>query len=94
MSDVPDDVIALVKVPVLLSVATVGRVLDCHPRTVRRRIHDGSLPAVIDHGRQMVRGDDLRDYVDALQRVNGSTGASPRNPRRRSTTGRYDFVRE
>ncbi len=51
---------AVVTVPALLSVATVAKLLDCSPRTVRRRIAERSLPAVIDHGRVMVRGDELR----------------------------------
>jgi excisionase family DNA binding protein len=76
-------------VPALLSVAHVAELLDCSPQTVRRRIADGSLPAVVDHGRVMVRGDDLRAYVDRLQRVNGAT----RPPRPRSARGRFDFLR-
>ena len=59
---------AVVTVPALLSVATVAELLDCSPRTVRRRIAERSLPAVIDHGRVMVRGDELRAYVEALDR--------------------------
>lgn len=74
-------------VPALLSVASVARSLDCSPWTVRRRIHDGELPAVNDHGRMAVRADDLRAYVDALQRV----GARPGRPRRATRT--YDYLR-
>ena len=57
---------AVVEVPALLSVATV-----------RRRIAEGYLPAVIEHERTMVRGDDLRAYIDRLQRVD----ARPRGTR-------------
>lgn len=86
-SDTP----AVVTVPALLSVATTARLLDCSPRTVRRRIADRSLPAVIEHGRVMVRGDDLREYVDRLERVGGRPPGR-RRPRADRTT--YDFLRE
>lgn len=79
----------IVTVPALLSVATVGRVLDCSTRTVRRRIAERSLPAVLDHGRLMVRGDDLRAYVDGLERVGER---APRQRASKATT--YDFLRE
>jgi len=85
------DTPALVAVPALLSVATVARLLDCSPRTVRRRIAKGSLPAVCDHGRVMVRGDELRAYVDGLERPGGRPVQRARS---RPTTGRYDFLRE
>ena len=41
---------AVVTVPALLSVAHVATLLDVSPHTVRRRIADGSLPSVLDHG--------------------------------------------
>ena len=44
---------------------------------MRRRIAEGYLPAVIEHERTMVRGDDLRAYIDRLQRVD----ARPRGTR-------------
>jgi excisionase family DNA binding protein len=88
---VPADQPAAVTVPALLSVATVARLLDCSPRTVRRRIADCSLPAVMERGRVMVRGDELRAYVDALERAGG---ARARAARRRASTARYDFLRE
>ncbi len=86
------DVQAVVTVPALLSVATVARLLDCSTRTVRRRISERSLPAVVDHGRLMVRGDDLRAYVDGLERV----GSRPARPARRRVpqVPTYDFLRE
>jgi excisionase family DNA binding protein len=87
----PTDTPAVLTVPALLSVATVARLLDCSPQTVRRRIADGSLPAVIDHGRVMVRGDDLRAYVDALERV-GATRPRRRPPRPR-TEDEWAFLR-
>jgi hypothetical protein len=86
----PDALPAVVSVPVLLSVAKVGRVLDCSPRTVRRRIAEGSLPAVKDHDRVMVRGDDLRQYIDALERV----GHRPARPRRSTSTARFGFLHD
>lgn len=82
------DVEAVVMVPALLSVATVAQVLDCSTRTVRRRISERSLPAVLDHGRLMVRGDDLRAYVDGLERIDART------PRRNRATTSYDFLRD
>lgn len=84
-----EDVHAVVTVPALLSAATVARLLDCSPRTVRRRIAEGALPAVIEHGRLMVRADDLRAYIDGLERVGG---AAPRRPRATSAHS-YDFLR-
>ena len=85
------DTPAVVTVPALLSVATVARLLDVSPRTVRRRIADGSLPAVVEHGRVMLRADELRAYVDGLERPGG--GAPPRA--RRSMARRdYSFLRE
>lgn len=90
MDDV--EVAAVVTVPMLMSVASVARVLDCSPRTVRRRIADGSLPAVSDHGRVVVRGDDLRAYVDALERL-GRQPASRSRSRSSATSGRYDWLR-
>jgi excisionase family DNA binding protein len=87
--DVPADTTAVVTVPALLSVATVARILDCSPRTARRRIADGELAAYSDHGRVVIRGDDLRAYVDRLERL----GDAP--SRRRSAAPRnYDFLRE
>lgn len=79
---------AVVKVPALLSIAHTGKLLDCSPRTVRRRIAERVLPAVNEHGRVMVRGDDLRNYIDGLARV----GCSVR--RRRSAPTRFDFLRD
>jgi hypothetical protein len=84
------DRLAVVKVPALLSVATTARLLGCSPRTVRRRIAERSLPAVIEHGRIMVRGDELRAYIDGLERP----GAPARRRRTRSPGGRFDFLRE
>jgi excisionase family DNA binding protein len=82
MKESAQDTPAVVTVPALLSVATVARLLDCSPRTVRRRIAGGELPAYSDHGRVVVRGDDLRAYVDALERVGQA------RPRRRPTRAR------
>jgi excisionase family DNA binding protein len=78
---------AVLEVPALLSVAQAGQVLGCSSRTVRRRIADGTLPAVLEHGRVMVRGDDLRAYIDDLQRL------GPAQPRRRprARPARHDF---
>lgn len=83
------DTSAVLNVPALLSVATTARILHCSPRTVRRRIASGELPAVIEHGRTMVRGDELRAYIDQLERVG-------RSPPRRQAPGRcrFDFLRD
>jgi excisionase family DNA binding protein len=80
---------AVFKVPALLSVATVSKLLDCSPRTIRRRIAARSLPAVLDHGRTMVRADELRGYIDRLDRV-GAVPPSRRQPARK----RYDFLHD
>jgi excisionase family DNA binding protein len=90
MTGPPPDLPAVVTVPALLSVATVARLLDCSPRTVRRRIAERSLPAVVDHGRVLVRGDELRHYIDELERVGGRP-AGRRAPRRAAS---YDFLRD
>lgn len=89
MNELPTDTPAVVTVPALLSVATVARLLDCSPRTVRRRIAGGELAARLDHGRVVIRGDDLRSYVDGLERAvrPGNTSARAARPRR------YDFLR-
>ncbi len=82
----PADRVAVVKVTALLTVASVAELLDCSPWAVRQRIRDGILPAVREHGRLMVRGDDLRAYVDALEAA-GKTPRSRRPPARR----RFEF---
>lgn len=89
MSDLAPDLAAVLTVPRLLSVATVAQLLDCSPRTIRRRVASGLLPAVIEHGRVMVRADELRQYVERLDRL----GAAPRSRARR--VGRdYDWLRD
>lgn len=82
------ETVAVVTVPMLLSVAATARVLDCSARTVRRRIAADELPAVIEHGRTMVRGDELRQYIDQLERI----GA--RRPQRRRVERDFDFLRD
>jgi hypothetical protein len=80
------DLIVEVRVPRLLSIATVAEIVGRSPKTVRRRIDDGSLPAVVEHGQLMVRGDDLRAYIEGLQR--------PRNERsRRHRQGAEPYAR-
>lgn len=80
---------AVVTVPVLLTVAHVAEVLDCHPRTVRRRIDDGILPAVIEHSTLKVRGDDLRAYIEALERPSAAPARRRKKPR---ASVRFDFL--
>jgi hypothetical protein len=81
------DLIAEVRVPRLLPIAKVAEIVGRSPKTVRRRIDDGSLLAVVEHGQLMVRGDELRAYIDGLQRPGG---ASPR--RRRHAASPYASV--
>jgi excisionase family DNA binding protein len=90
VTDPPPDVVAVVRAPALLSVRTVAGLLDVSTRTVRRRIDEGALPAVVDHDRLMVRGDDYRAYVDRLPRV----GGRPQPRARRAAPRRLDFLRE
>ena len=81
--DLADDALerlAIVKVPALLSIATTARLLDCSPRTVRRRITEGRLSPVIEGDRQMIRADELRAYVDGLARLHRSRRQPPRSP--------------
>jgi excisionase family DNA binding protein len=81
--------VAVFRVPALLSVSTTARLLGCSTRTVRRRIAERSLPAVIEHGRIMVRGDELRDYIEGLECVGAEKSARRRKPARS-----YDFLRD
>lgn len=76
--------------PGLISVPAAAQMLGCSPRTVRRRIEDGSLPAVVEHGRTVLRTDELRAYVDGLER----TGAPKPRRRRRPPARDYSFLRE
>jgi excisionase family DNA binding protein len=77
----PPDTVATLTVPALLSIPTVAKLLDCSPRTVRRRIADGLLSAVEENGRTMVRADELLAYIERLQRI----GLQPqRRPPRRT----------
>jgi excisionase family DNA binding protein len=69
MTDPPPDTVAALTVPALLSISTVAKLLECSPRTVRRRIAEGVLPALEEHGRTMVRADDLLAYIERLQRI-------------------------
>ena len=68
----------------LLSVSSAARILGRSPRTVRRRIADRSLPAVLEGGQVMIRSDELDDYVRNLERVGD-------RPVRRRRTSRKDF---
>lgn len=91
MTDPPPDTIARLEVPALLSVRTVSQLLDVSPRTIRRRIDEGALPAVREHDRTMVRADELRQYIERLERI----GQRPPGRRRRAATQRrYDFLHE
>lgn len=86
----PDDLPAVVMVPALLTVTHVAKLLDCHPRTVSRRIDAGELPAVVVHEKTMVRADELRAYIDGLARPGSGT---QRRRSARSSSGRFDFLR-
>lgn len=88
MTDPPADVAAIVKVPALLSVRTTAQLLDVSPRTIRRRIDEGALPAVREHDRTMIRADELRDYIDRLERI-----GQPPGRRRRQPAVSYDSLR-
>lgn len=89
--DATIDRCAVVRVPALLTVSATARLLGVSAKTVRRRIAAGELPAVVEHGRTMVRGDELRAYVEGLDRA-----GAPRPSRRRRATPRrdYGFLRE
>lgn len=76
-------------IPMLMSVAKAAEALGCSPRTVRRRIADGSLPGVIEHGRVMVRADELHDHIERLDRP----GAAPRSRARRAGQD-FDWLRD
>lgn len=88
----PPDQPAVVAVPVLVPLARVCDILSCSPRTVRRRIEDGDLPAVRGpNNRVMVRGDDLRAYVDGLELVGGRRPRRGARPRARPRATAHDF---
>jgi excisionase family DNA binding protein len=74
MTDPPPDTVARLEVPALFSVRTTAQLLDLPPRTIRRRIDDGELPAVREHDRTMIRADELRDYFDRLERIGRTPG--------------------
>ena len=75
--------------PELLTVVAAAGKLGVSPKTVRRRIAEGLLPAVSENGRIKVRADELGAYVEGLDRV----GARPTRRRVRSARN-YDFLRE
>lgn len=77
--------------PALMTVIDAARMLGVSTKTVRRRIADRSLPAVLEHGRVRLRADELRAYVEGLEHV----GARParRKPRKTRDLG-LDFLRE
>lgn len=89
--DVPPGADAVLTVPALLSIAAAAHVLGVSADTVRRRIDDGALPAVVEGDRLKIRGDDLRAYVDGLRRPGG---VPARRRRARAAGGRFDFLRE
>jgi excisionase family DNA binding protein len=82
------DTPAVLVVPRLLSVPAVADLLSVSPRTVRRRIAERDLPAVVDHGRVLVRADDLRAYIDRLERIGARPGRA-----RRAAPRTFDFLR-
>jgi excisionase family DNA binding protein len=73
-------------VPINAAAARLG----VSPKTIRRRIADRTLPAVLDRGRLMVRTDELTAYIDSLARPGGRAATR----RRRPTAGRFDFLRQ
>jgi excisionase family DNA binding protein len=75
--------------PALLTVNDAAKRLGCHPKTIRRRIDAGLLPAVREQGRVMIRTDDLDRYIAHL----GRTGAPAPLRRRASRERDYDFLR-
>jgi hypothetical protein len=83
------EITAVATIPMLLPVAVAAQALGCSPRTVRRRIAAGALPAVNEHDRIMVRGDELRDYIERLDRV----GAPAPRSRQRAVRD-YGFLRD
>jgi excisionase family DNA binding protein len=89
-AELPEGTVALVKVPALLSVRSVADLLDLSPRTIRRRIDEGELPAVREHDRTMIRADELADYIDRLERIGQPPGRRPRAAPAR----RFDFLHE
>ena len=62
------------------------RVERQQPTPSRRARTDASIR---DHGRVMVRGDELRAYVDGMQRV----GVRPGRRSRARTSGGWEFLR-
>ena len=74
----------------LLTVSSAARLLGCSTRTVRRRIAERKLPAVVEHGRTMLRSDELQSYVERLERLNAP---APGRRRASTTAVRYDSLR-
>jgi len=90
MIETPPDTVAGLWVPTLLSVRTVAGILDVSPDTVRRRIAEGSLPALRDAGRVVVRADELNSYITGLERIGQRPGRAPRT----RTRHRFDFLHD
>jgi hypothetical protein len=83
--------VAVMPIPAVMKVSTAAKILDCDPATVRRRIADGSLRAVIVEGVTKILGDDLIAYINSLESV--PRAATTRSRRRRPTRS-FDFLRE
>jgi excisionase family DNA binding protein len=82
--------------PALLTVAAAAKMLGCSTKTVRRRIDEGELAGVVEHGagrpRTMLRSEDVRGYVESLDRRGAPRPRARRAPGRRG--GSLDFLRE
>ena len=58
-----------------LSTYTVARMLDRHPKTIRKMIRDGRLKALRDpRGKLVIRQSDLADYLDSLPKAGPKKG--------------------
>jgi len=55
--------------PLILKLSQVALLLGVCEKTVRRAIHDGKLTAYRHRSGQVVKPDDLQDYVDNLKPV-------------------------
>ena len=56
----------------LLTFAEAGKVLNRSESTVRRRVDDGAIAAVLEGDEQRIRASELRRYIESLANGGGS----------------------
>ena len=70
--------------PELLTVEAAAQLLSMSPRSVRDRISEGRLDAVLDGRRHRITRGALNDYIASLETCRQTTRRPPPKSRRRS----------